>query len=146
MNSKRCLRLSQYSIPMVLLVAFLRTPVMAGDEGSTIQETAEPQPQADTAFQIFVVGDGTAPSCTKDAIQFELWSALAAGGGRVFFNCGPGPVTIPISLGSSGQPLSFFDNTILDGSGRITLAIGSGPSMVVDLGATVEMRNLTITT
>jgi hypothetical protein len=147
MNPQRCPRLSpQYSIAMVLLVALLTTPVMARNEGRTIQEPAEPQPQADTALPIFVVGDGTPASCTKDAIQFELWAALAASGGRVFFNCGPGPVTIPIGTGSSGQPLSFFNNTTLDGSGRITLAIGSGPSMVVDIGATVVMRNLTITT
>ena len=147
MNPQRCLRLSSlYSVPMVLLVALLTTPVMARNEGSTIQEPAEPQPQVDTALPIFVVGDGTPASCTKDAIQFELWAALAAGGGRVFFNCGPSPVTIPITTGSSGQPLSFFDNTILDGSGRITLAIGSGPGMVVDGGARVMMRNLTITT
>lgn len=107
MNSQRCLRQSSRSLPMVLLVALLTTPVMARNEGNAIQEPAQPQPPADPALQIFVVGDGTPASCTKDAIQYELWAALAVGGGRVFFNCGPDSVTIPIDSGSSGQPLSF---------------------------------------
>jgi len=129
---------------MVMLAALLTTPVMARSEGIAIQEPAEPQPQADVAVQIFVVGDGTPASCTKDAIQFELWAALAAGGGRVFFDCGPSPVTIPIS---TGEPLTFFDNTTIDGSGRITLqaVMVNSPSMVVAAAATVVMRNLTFT-
>ncbi len=80
---------------------------MARNEGSTIEEPAEPQPHADTASQTFVVGDGTPASCTKDGIQDQLWAALAVAAARVFFNCGPEPVTIPIDRGSSGQPLTF---------------------------------------
>jgi predicted outer membrane repeat protein len=147
MNSQRCLRQSSwYSLPLVLLVALLTTPVMARNEGSTIEEPAEAQPHADPALQTFVVGDGTPASCTKDAIQYELWAALAVGGGRVFFNCGPDPVTIPIDSGSSGQPLSFFDNTTIDGGGRITLQaqLDNGPSLAVDRDARVLMKNLTI--
>jgi predicted outer membrane repeat protein len=130
---------------MVLLVALLTTPVMARNEGSTIEEPAEAQPQVDPALQTFVVGDGTPASCTKDAIQYELWAALAVGGGRVFFNCGPGPVTIPIDSGSSGQPLTFFDNTTIDGGGRITLQaqFENGPSLEVNRDARVLMKNVT---
>jgi predicted outer membrane repeat protein len=146
MNSQRCLRQSsRYSLPLVLLVALLTTPVMARNEGSTIEEPAEAQPHADPALQTFVVGDGTPASCTKDAIQYELWAALAVGGGRVFFNCGPDPVTIPIDSGSSGQPLSFFDNTTIDGGGRIILQaqLDNQPSLAVNRDARVLMKNLT---
>jgi predicted outer membrane repeat protein len=118
---------------------------MARNEGSTIEEAAEAQPHADPALQTFVVGDGTPASCTKDAIQYELWAALAVGGGRVFFNCGPDPVTIPIDSGSSGQPLSLFDNTTIDGGGRITLQaqLDNAPSLAVNRDARVLMKNLT---
>ena len=141
MSPHRRLGLSSiHSVSMVMLVALLTVAVGAQKAASTVDANAPAQ--VDTTRQIFLVGDGTPASCTKDAIQFELWAALAAGGGNVFFNCGPDPVTIPIS---TGDPLTFFDNTTIDGSGRITLqARLDGLSLEVDGGATVLMKNLTI--
>jgi len=136
---------SSYSLPLVVLLAFLTAPAMARNEGSTFAGPAETEPQLDPALQAFVVGDGTPASCTKDAIQYELWAALAVGGGRVFFNCGPGPVTIPIDSGSSGQPLTFFDNTTIDGGGRVTLQaqLDNEASLEVNRNASVLLKNLT---
>src|SRR5262252_541378 len=101
---------SIHSVSMVMLAALLTMPVAARQTASTVDANAPAR--VDTTRQLFLVGDGTPASCTKDAIQYELWAALAAGGGNVFFNCGPDPVTIPIS---SGNPLTFFDNTTIDG-------------------------------
>ncbi len=67
--------------------------------------------QAVTRAGFVVIGTGTAASCTSAAVV-----AGVVGGGIVTFNCGPAPVTIPVSV-----TLSLPNNTYLDGGGKITL-------------------------
>jgi predicted outer membrane repeat protein len=72
-------------------------------------------------------------------------NAATAGGGRIFFNCGRDPVTIPIGA-TGGVPLTLPDDTTIDGSGRITLVAttASGPSVSIDANAAVVLKNLNI--
>jgi len=61
-----------------------------------------------------VVGDGTAASCTADALQ-----AAATAGGNITFDCGPAPVTITVT-----QTIVFKKETVLDGANLVTLSGG----------------------
>ncbi|MFS4460633.1 hypothetical protein [Bdellovibrio sp. HCB2-146] len=60
-----------------------------------------------------VIGTGTPASCTFAALK----SAVAAGG-IITFNCGPSPVTIPVTA-TMNLPTNV--NTVIDGGGLITL-------------------------
>jgi predicted outer membrane repeat protein len=61
-----------------------------------------------------VVGNGTAASCTESAL-----AAALAGGGAIRFNCGPAPITIPIT-----RTAEIAAPTEIDGGGRVTLDAG----------------------
>ncbi len=64
-----------------------------------------------------MVGNGTPPSCTSQAVV-----AAVANGGVVTFDCGPDPVTIQLA-----QTLDVYNNKpdlVLDGGGRVTLSGG----------------------
>ena len=67
--------------------------------------------EADTASPEHVIGDGTAASCTSQAVVDAI-----AGGGIISFNCGPDPVTITLA-----KTAKIFNNT--------------GPDIVIDGGA-----------
>ena len=70
-----------------------------------------------------VVGDGTAASCTRDALQTAV-----AGGGNISFDCGPDPHTIDV-----GVEVTISADTIIDGAGVITLDGGTiGRLLTVD--------------
>jgi len=60
-----------------------------------------------------VVGTGTATTCTFSALQ-----AAVNNGGVITFNCGPNPVTIPVT---STLVLPTNVNTVIDGGNKITL-------------------------
>ena len=62
------------------------------------------------------VGSGTPGSCTEAALNAAL-----AGGGTVTFNCGGGPVVIPIT---STKVLS--SSTTIDGTGQQVTLDGGG--------------------
>ncbi len=77
-----------------------------------------------------VVGDGSAASCTEQALRTALDSIKKAGGGSVTFSCG-GKHTITIA--SRLLVGSAKDKTvIIDGGGLITLS-GGGKTRVLDL-------------
>jgi len=104
----------------------------------TVITLARPTPAAAGG----VVGDGTAASCTNQALINAL-----DGGGMITFNCGSGNVTIPIST-----TLQFEKwDTVLDGGNRITLEGTSGTRIIefrtwgYNAARTVTLRNLTIT-
>lgn len=65
-----------------------------------------------------VIGDGTAASCTGDAVVQAV-----ARGGIITFNCGPDPIKIML-----GQTAKIFNSTgpkiVIDGGGKVTLSGG----------------------
>lgn len=60
-----------------------------------------------------VVGAGTAASCT-----FAALNAAVSAGGVITFDCGPSPVTIPVT---ATMRLPTTKNTVLDGGRKVTL-------------------------
>jgi hypothetical protein len=87
------------------------------------------------------LGDGTASSCTADALDTAL-----TGGGLVTFNCGPGVVTIDISPGAGGSGTKTIGaDTTVDGAGAISISGGhSVPAFRVMQGVAFTVQNLTI--
>jgi predicted outer membrane repeat protein len=103
-------------------------------------------PQPVHAARTIKVGNGTAASCTEDALRNAL---VLAGGERssiVQFKCGAEPVTIVV-----GATLTVPDNTTINGDGLITLdgqaifgQTGNGPILRVDRESIVTIKNLNI--
>lgn len=86
------------------------------------------------------VGAATITSCTETGLE----AALAAGG-TISFNCGPSPVTIPIT-----RVKEVVGNTVIDGGGLVTLD-GGGRTRIfylnkyeVNNGMTFALRNITL--
>lgn len=80
----------------------------------------EGQP-VDTSKPTAVVGTGTAASCT-----FSALSAAVKAGGIITFDCGPDPVTIPVTATLTPPTSNAYANeppiaTVIDGGNRITL-------------------------
>jgi Right handed beta helix region len=95
----------------------------------------------DPAGQVETVGDGTAASCTEQALDDAVSKVNAAsGGGTVLFDCG-GAITLTLSKSV------FVSNTmILDGGGDVTLS-GGGKVRVIELDHYVDfvLQRMTIT-
>jgi Chlamydia polymorphic membrane protein (Chlamydia_PMP) repeat len=72
---------------------------------------------ANTATPTAVIGTGTAASCTFSALQ-----TAATAGGIITFDCGGGPVTIPVT---ATLKVPVNKNTVIDGGNKITLDGGS---------------------
>lgn len=94
-----------------------------------------------TVYAAGVVGDGTPESCTRNAVANRI-----AGGGTVTFNCGPDPVTIPIT-----ETLMFQDHdVVLDGGNLVTLEGVSGVRMIYfrtwgfNASQKITIKNMTI--
>ncbi len=72
----------------------------------------------DSSAPDHVVGDGTAASCTADAVV-----AAVALGGIITFDCGPDPVTITLD-----RTAKVFNDTgpkiVIDGGGKVALSGG----------------------
>lgn len=84
-----------------------------------------------------VVGNGTPASCTEAALNAAL-----AGGGSVTFNCGPSPVTIPIT-----QQKVIAAATTVDGGSADRIILDAGGATRIFLGSTgisLTVRNLTL--
>lgn len=85
-----------------------------------------------------VVGDGTAESCSQSAMM-----AAVNAGGRVTFNCGSSPLTIP-----AVASIDVRRHTMIDGGGLITIQpLGTGPTPVLFnpvRGALLVLKNLSI--
>jgi len=69
-----------------------------------------------------VVGDGTAESCTAEALQ-----TAASMGGTITFDCGSDPVTITVT-----STIVFTEESVLDGGGLVTLS-GGGSARILYL-------------
>jgi hypothetical protein len=89
----------------------------AGNPDGACDVPAEAMP-ADTSAPDHVVGDGTAESCTSDAVV-----AAVAQGGVITFACGPDPVLIRLD-----ETAKIFNDTgpdiVIDGGGLVTLSGG----------------------
>ncbi len=68
----------------------------------------------DTSHPDHVVGKGTPASCTGTAV-----AAAVALGGIITFDCGPNPVTIPMTV--TAKVFNDKPDVVLDGGGLITL-------------------------
>jgi len=84
--------------------------------------------------QSVVVGDGSAGSCTQEALRDALEQ-----GGDITFDCGPGDVTIDVT-----SELGVPADTILDGAGRVTLD-GGGTTRLLHTAARVAFAVMGLT-
>jgi hypothetical protein len=92
--------------------------------GATIPAVAQP---VDTSSPDTVIGNGTAASCTSAAV-----AAAVRSGGVIVFDCGPDPITIPLSqtlftcntttCQHPWQGGSIVTRMVLDGGGLVTLS------------------------
>jgi hypothetical protein len=64
-----------------------------------------------------VIGNGTAASCTSQAVV-----AAVAAGGVITFSCGPSPVTILMT--ATARVINTSARVVLDGDGKVTLSGG----------------------
>jgi predicted outer membrane repeat protein len=71
----------------------------------------------DTTSPDAVIGNGTPESCTAADVGAQLQTAASAGG-VITFDCGPDPVTVPIS---TVIDLRIDVDTTIDGGGLVTL-------------------------
>ncbi len=90
--------------------------------GEPPEAICEPLAPADVSEPTATVGDGTAGSCTQEALQ-----AAADDGGVIVFDCGADPVTIEV-----GSQIVLTRETVLDGGGLVTLS-GGGASRILYL-------------
>ncbi len=79
--------------------------------GATVPPEAQP---VDTSHPDHVVGTGTVASCTGAAVV-----AAVAKGGIITFDCGPDPVTIPMT--ATAKVHNDKPDVVMDGGGRVTL-------------------------
>jgi hypothetical protein len=112
----------------------------ADDDGGAAPDAGKPDGDAtvpadaqaeDTSNPDAVVGDGTADSCTSDAVV-----AAVAGGGVVTFDCGPDPVTITMT--ETAEMTTANPNLVLDGGGTVTLS-GGGNVRILEADLCVPM-------
>ncbi len=88
----------------------------------------------DVSHPTSVVGDGTAASCTRDALQ-----KAADQGGVIVFDCGASAVTVPIP-----SAVVFQKETVLDGGGLVTLS-GQGTSRILYLDSAYDLTTPRLT-
>lgn len=79
-----------------------------------------------------VVGDGTAASCTGEALREAV-----AGGGYIRFDCGATPVTLSVS-----PAIEVTEATIVDGEGQEITLDGGGTNRIFDTTSSLSVRNL----
>lgn len=109
------------------------TPAGNVDGGATVPETAE---AVDTSNPDQVIGDGTAASCTSDAVV----SAVAEGG-VIVFDCGPDPVTIEMRA-TAKIVNDTGPRIVLDGGGDVTLS-GGGERRILYMNTCDEAQTWT---
>ncbi|WP_238018397.1 hypothetical protein KZZ52_09205 [Dactylosporangium sp. AC04546] len=79
----------------------------------------------DTSKPTRTVGNGTAASCTSEAVV----SAVSAGG-IITFSCGPAPVTITMKATAKVRNTVPGGKVVLDGGGKVTLS-GEGKRRIL---------------
>ena len=82
-----------------------------------------------------VVGTGTAASCTGTALN----SALTGPTATVTFNCGPNPVTIPMTTAAT------ITNKTIDGANLVTLQAAPASRHLFISGGTSTVKNIAFT-
>jgi hypothetical protein len=103
-------------------------PDTSADAAPTIFDGSVPPARCDAPALVDVssptrtVGDGTAASCTAEALQ-----TAASAGGTIVFDCGELPITITIP-----SQITFTEETVLDGGDLVTLS-GGGTSRILYL-------------
>jgi hypothetical protein len=106
-------------------------------------------PNAAVADPPITAGDGTAGSCTEDALRSAV-DAAETGGGAIRFRCGKEPVTISLTVAIQDPTyglvaLSIPDNTTIDGGGLITLeGAQAAVSLLIRGDARVVLSNLSV--
>lgn len=99
------------------------TAPLAGAANGTCEVPVEAQ-LADTSVPDHVVGSGSPESCTADA-----FIAAVAKGGKITFDCGPGPAVItldrPAKVVNDASP-----DVVIDGGNRVTLS-GGGATRIL---------------
>ena len=107
----------------VLAMVLAAACVPAGNPDGTATVPVEAQ-AVNTSSPTRVIGTGTPASCTSAAVV----NAVALGG-IITFNCGPDPITIPMT-----QTAKVVNNTgpeiVLDGGGKVTLS-GQGQRRIL---------------
>ena len=88
----------------------------------------------DTSSPAQTVGDGSPASCTNAALQ-----TAATAGGKIVFNCGSSPITIPIT-----STVMFSAESVLDGGGTVTLD-GGGTTRILYLASNFNTPTPTLT-
>jgi hypothetical protein len=99
-------------------------PPAAGNPNGRATVPAEARP-VDTSHPTRVVGNGTAASCTSDAVV-----AAVSAGGIVAFACGPDPVTITMKATAKVRNAVPGGKVVLDGGGKVTLS-GEGKRRIL---------------
>jgi len=79
----------------------------------------------DTSKPSRVIGDGSAASCTSDAVV-----AAVNAGGLITFACGPAPVTITMKATAKVRNAVSGGKVVLDGGGKVTLS-GEGKRRIL---------------
>ncbi len=91
---------------------------------------------ADVTAPRTVVGDGSAASCTGEAVI-----AAVAAGGVITFDCGPDPVVITLD-----RPAKVFNDTgpdiVIDGGGKVTLS-GGGRTRILYMNTCDQAQHWT---
>jgi hypothetical protein len=97
-------------------------PTAGNPNGSCTAITVPTETQlVDTSSPTTVVGNGTAASCT-----FAALNAAVTKGGIVTFNCGPSPVTIPVTATLTPPTSNAYAHqpsiaVVIDGGNKVTL-------------------------
>ena len=112
-------------------------PDVTPPEGTDCPETAEPE--AVSEFDQ-VVGDGTATSCSEQALRDAVEALRSAEGGTLGFDCGAEAHTITLT-----EALFVDMPLLIDGGGTITLS-GGGEVQLLNCDHYVDLvvQNLTL--
>jgi len=97
-----------------------RAPASNGTGIAAVPAAGQP---VSIAHPDHVIGDGTAASCTSQAVV----DAVAAGG-VITFSCGPEPVTI--TMAATAKVRNTSAAVVLDGQGKVTLS-GAGARRIL---------------
>jgi hypothetical protein len=108
------------------------TPVVAGNPAGQAALPAVAE-AVSTSSPDHVIGTGSAASCTSAAVV-----AAVAAGGVITFNCGPSPVTIPMTA-TAVVPKSA-SRVVLDGGGKVTLS-GGGTTQILSMNAGWQLQS-----
>ncbi|HEY2520064.1 MAG TPA: hypothetical protein VGJ19_08130, partial [Streptosporangiaceae bacterium] len=111
-------------VPRVSTPATSATPSQApASNGTGIAAVPAAGQPVSIAHPDHVIGDGTAASCTSQAVV----DAVAAGG-VITFSCGPKPVTI--TMDTTAKVRNTSAEVVLDGQGKVTLS-GAGARRIL---------------